>query len=115
MREIEPKVRTSNLPLSHILSVLKALHPLGMVDARLFPGALSKPAIPTLPLAYALSLLTVTVQHCMVCFIQLTGRYLLLFSWVPKLLVLEAISYPMLLGTCFLVMPEAKQHLLRNP
>lgn len=84
-----------------------------MVDARLFPGALSKPAIPTLPLACALSLLT--VQHFMVCFIQLTGRYLLLFSWVPKLLVLEAISYPILLGTCFLVMPEAKQHLLRNP
>lgn len=51
----------------------------------------------------------------MVYFVQLTGRYLLLFSWVPKRLMLEAISYPMLLGTCFLVMPEAKQHLPRNP
>lgn len=108
-------MRASNLPLSHILSALKALQPLGMVDARPFPGALSKPTIPTLPLACALSLLTVAVQHFMVCFVQLTGRYLLLFSWVPKRLVLEAISYPMLLGTCFLVMPEAKQHLPRNP
>lgn len=47
MRGIEPKVRASNLPLSHILSALKALQPLGMVDARPFPGASSKPAIPT--------------------------------------------------------------------
>lgn len=54
-------MRASNLPLSHILSALKALQPLGMVDARPFPGALSKPTIPTLPLACALSLLTVAV------------------------------------------------------
>ena len=115
MRGIEPKVRASNLPLSHILSALKALQPLGMVGASPFPGASSKPAIPTFSLAWALSLLPVIVQHFMVCFIQLTGRYLLLFSWVPKRLVLEAISYPTLLGTCFLVMPEAKRHLPRNP
>lgn len=84
------------------------------MDARPFPVALSKPAIPTLSLTCALSLLGIAVKHFMVCFIQPNGRCLLLFSWVPNLPVLEAVSFLTLPGICFSVMAEAKQLFSQN-
>lgn len=64
------------------------------MDARPFPVALSKPAIPTLPLTRTLSLLATAVKHSLVCFIQPDGRYLLLFSWVPVLEAMPLLTLP---------------------